>query len=246
MKKCFYCGYEGEFLPYGIPERKGKCPECGTKPRHRFNYYFLKELVPKYLGNNPKNVLEIGPSKPGTKTLPYAHEEMKYTAIDIRELSHHKKLKTPHQFFSMDATSMSFEQNSFDVVFANNVLEFIPDYEKVLDEIYRVLSPRGVFMSTIGIDDRPQTKSAEDFQKANPELVTEEFLVENGSAWYFGLDALEKWKQHHWCPLYGKINEYFSENEGSEFGFKTGDDFLFSFKEEENKQEFIEVLKVRP
>lgn len=47
-----------------------------------------------------------------------------------------------------DLMNLSFHENSFDVVFSNDVLEHVPDVDRALSEVYRVLRPSGVFIST--------------------------------------------------------------------------------------------------
>lgn len=44
---------------------------------------------------------------------------------------------------------LPFQDNSFDVVFVTNTLEHLPDTEKVLAEIYRVLKKGGVILGTM-------------------------------------------------------------------------------------------------
>jgi ubiquinone/menaquinone biosynthesis C-methylase UbiE len=54
-------------------------------------------------------------------------------------------------FCVVDAQNIPFEDNSFEIVIANHMLYHIPDRNKALSEIYRVLKPGGIFYaSTIG------------------------------------------------------------------------------------------------
>lgn len=50
------------------------------------------------------------------------------------------------RIMAMNAEMLGFRENSFDVVFVNEVLEHIPDQEQALDEIHRVLRPGGRFV----------------------------------------------------------------------------------------------------
>jgi len=47
-------------------------------------------------------------------------------------------------FYVMDALDTSFSDNQFDVIICNQMYEHVPDSEKLLDEIYRLLVPGGV------------------------------------------------------------------------------------------------------
>ena len=49
-------------------------------------------------------------------------------------------------FVEGDCTNLPFEDNSFDVITISFGLRNIENYDKALDEIYRVLKPNGLFM----------------------------------------------------------------------------------------------------
>ena len=44
---------------------------------------------------------------------------------------------------AMDLTAMTFDDNSFDAIVCNHVLEHIPDDKKAMKELFRVLKPGG-------------------------------------------------------------------------------------------------------
>ncbi|WP_352419316.1 class I SAM-dependent methyltransferase [Proteiniborus sp.] len=50
------------------------------------------------------------------------------------------------KYLFMDATDMDFEDNSFDIVCMSNTLHHLPDKNKVLNEMKRVLKPGGIFI----------------------------------------------------------------------------------------------------
>jgi hypothetical protein len=57
-----------------------------------------------------------------------------------------------------DATRLSFDDESFDHVVSFEVLEHIPDYERVLQELFRVMRPGGYLLLTAPFGaDRPET-----------------------------------------------------------------------------------------
>lgn len=51
-------------------------------------------------------------------------------------------------FQQIDIQDIPYENNSFDVVIANHMLYHVPDKEKALSEVFRVLKPDGCFYST--------------------------------------------------------------------------------------------------
>ncbi len=60
----------------------------------------------------------------------------------------HKKLNISNvKFVSCSAEDLPFEDASFDLVYSSHVLEHIPDLNKAMQEMARVLKPGGIFMS---------------------------------------------------------------------------------------------------
>ena len=52
-------------------------------------------------------------------------------------------LNSPFAMVKMDITNIEYEDNVFDVIICNHVLEHIPDDRKAMAELYRVLKPGG-------------------------------------------------------------------------------------------------------
>lgn len=50
------------------------------------------------------------------------------------------------RFFEADATELPFEKNEFDLVLSFDVLHHIPNWDKVLDEVSRVLRSNGMYI----------------------------------------------------------------------------------------------------
>lgn len=51
-------------------------------------------------------------------------------------------------FFVADAQDLPFMDNAFDFIYSECVLNLVPDRNKVLQEVHRVLSPGGIFIYT--------------------------------------------------------------------------------------------------
>lgn len=62
------------------------------------------------------------------------------------------------EFMCMDGVSMEFESNSIDVISISNTLHHLPNKEKVLNEMKRVLKPKGLIIINEMISDNQSTK----------------------------------------------------------------------------------------
>ncbi|MEI6580515.1 MAG: class I SAM-dependent methyltransferase, partial [Eubacteriales bacterium] len=51
-------------------------------------------------------------------------------------------------FEQIDIQDIPYENNSFDIVIANHMLYHVPNMEKALSEVFRVLKPDGCFYAT--------------------------------------------------------------------------------------------------
>ncbi|WP_158735602.1 class I SAM-dependent methyltransferase [Alteribacillus sp. YIM 98480] len=75
------------------------------------------------------------------------HKDLHITAIDYsHEMLEKAKAKfqsSSIQFFKMDAQDMHFKDNQFDVVAASLVLSVVPDTDKCMKEMVRILKPDG-------------------------------------------------------------------------------------------------------
>jgi phosphatidylethanolamine/phosphatidyl-N-methylethanolamine N-methyltransferase len=106
-------------------------------------------------------VLEVGV---GTGiSLPYYSSKCRIVGIDIsesmlqvaRQRTAERRLSHVERLMVMDAECLDFEDNSFDVVVAQYVVNTVPHPEIALDEFLRVLRPSGelVIINRIGADD---------------------------------------------------------------------------------------------
>lgn len=102
------------------------------------DHFSLSELITFISNYNLKKqrCLEVGSGRGAFQEL-----VADYTGIDISQsvASHYNK-----PFFVGSAEALPFEDNSFDVVWSITVLEHIPDPQKALEEMRRVLKPGGL------------------------------------------------------------------------------------------------------
>jgi SAM-dependent methyltransferase len=122
-----------KFLPYGRinPRQNALCPNCLSLERHRLVWLYLKEKTAFF--ERQQSVLHIAPEGCFIGRFQNIHRE-KYITAD---------LESPLARVKMDIHKMPFQENTFDVVLCNHVLEHVNDDIQALGEIARVLRPGG-------------------------------------------------------------------------------------------------------
>jgi len=150
--RCYICGNTfNHFSKYSggsknIPEFRKRldlvgsdinnfgCPFCDSHDRERHLFMFfdkidLWESMPNF------SILHFAPEKHLSKKISNLNP-VKYVMADFypKEQSIEK----------IDATKIPYNDNSFDLVICNHVLEHIPDYILAINEAFRVLKPSGI------------------------------------------------------------------------------------------------------
>ena len=95
-----------------------------------------------------KKVLEIGCGI-GMDGIEFAKAGADYTGVDLSDQSirlckkHFELFSQVGNILNTDAENLPFDDNTFDLVYSWGVLHHIPDMQKSIDEVYRVLKPGG-------------------------------------------------------------------------------------------------------
>ncbi|MBN1409451.1 MAG: class I SAM-dependent methyltransferase [Spirochaetales bacterium] len=115
-------------------------------------YDLLIKKINQYMDPS-KNVLEIATGT-GIISLEIARNAKRVCGCDISEemvKTARSKLKntqyTNIEFDVQDAYHLTYEQESFDIVIASNVLHVLIQPEKALQSIHNVLKPKGIFIA---------------------------------------------------------------------------------------------------
>ena len=189
---CWICGNQvAEFEAYGLPSRRGRCPHCGAKPRGRLLGWLLKKVLCPRLPAGAR-LLEAGASKFSVERLltPETLNGCRCTVIDLRRLSHHRRLQSPARFVQMDLTRMGFDAESFDLILCNNTLPYVSDDHRALSEIRRCLKPDG--LAIINTHREPgRTLGVSDHRRLHPELGDDYYAV-NGDQRVYGDDFFDR------------------------------------------------------
>ena len=121
------------FLPYGYesPRENVLSPSTLSLERHRLLWLYLINETDFFTAS--KKVLHFAPEQAFYKRFKKL-QNLSYVTTD---------LNSPLADVKADICSLPFDDNSFDVILCNHVLEHIPDDTKAMKELYRILKPGG-------------------------------------------------------------------------------------------------------
>ncbi len=122
-----------KFLPYGYehPRENVLSPSTLSLERHRLLWLFLKNETDFFI--SAQKVLHFAPEQAFYKRFRKL-KNLDYTTTD---------LNSPLADVKADICDLPFEDNTFDVILCNHVLEHIPDDTKAMSELFRVMKPGG-------------------------------------------------------------------------------------------------------
>jgi SAM-dependent methyltransferase len=121
------------FLSYGYEKQRHNVlsPSTLSLERHRLLWLYLQNETDFFSAE--KKVLHFAPEQCFLKRFKNL-ENLDYTTTD---------LESPIADVKADICNLPFEDNSYDIILCNHVLEHIPDDTKAMQELYRVLKPGG-------------------------------------------------------------------------------------------------------
>jgi SAM-dependent methyltransferase len=146
------------FLPYGYGKQRPNVlsPSTLSLERHRLLWLYLKNET-DFFSRDPETssalrVLHFAPEQCFLKRFRKLNN-LDYTTTD---------LLSPIADIKADICNLPFEDNSYDVILCNHVLEHIPDDTKAMQELYRVMKPGGYGIFQIPQDLNRETTFEDD------------------------------------------------------------------------------------
>lgn len=130
------------FLPYGYGTQRNNVlsPSTLSLERHRLLWLYLQNETDFFTA--PKKVLHFAPEQAFYKLF-RNQKNLEYTTTD---------LFSPLADVKADICNLPFEDNAYDTILCNHVLEHIPDDTKAMQELFRVLKPGGMAILQIPQD----------------------------------------------------------------------------------------------
>ncbi|MBT8268575.1 MAG: class I SAM-dependent methyltransferase, partial [Bacteroidia bacterium] len=122
-----------KFLPYGYLTTRENVlsPSTLSLERHRLLWLYLKNKTDFFKA--PLKVLHFAPEQAFLGRFRKL-KNLDYTTTD---------LNSPIADIKADICDLPFDDNSYDFIICNHVLEHIPDDKKAMSELFRILKPGG-------------------------------------------------------------------------------------------------------
>ena len=153
-----------KFLPYGYGNQRPNVlsPSTLSLERHRLLWLYLKNETDFFTGSH--KVLHMAPEQcfldvfKSMKNLDYVTADLYSPIVDVKA----------------NLLDLPFEDESFDFILCNHVLEHIQDDSKAMSELYRVMRKGGSGIFQVP-QDISREKTYEDFSITEPEERAEHF-----------------------------------------------------------------------
>ena len=171
-----------KFLPYGYGKQRENALSPGTLSleRHRQMWLYLQNET-NFFTQNYK-VLHIAPEQEFLRKFKKM-KNLDYTSAD---------LFSPIVDVKADILDLPFENESFDVIICNHVLEHIDDDRKAMSELYRVMKKGGWGILQVPMKNSLE-KTYEDFTITDPKERQKHFGQYDHVRWY-GMDYFDRLK----------------------------------------------------
>lgn len=172
---CNICGWYGDHFDGAPHSESATCLGCGSIARDRFLYHCWTRRLPY---SRSARVLETSP-RLGPAYRSRMAALVDYLASDYDERAHRANLH-------LDLQAIDLPSENLDVILTAHVLEHVPDTDRALGEIWRVLKPGGVALIAVPV---PQALT---MAPSEPEYHGDKTLV----YWRFGLDLTDRLRDH--------------------------------------------------
>lgn len=212
------------------------CNHCGSLPRQRQVAWFVANKVALSQGSK---VLEIGPAPVQLRYFPNLLREARYTAVDVLPPQGALALAPPHRFLEMEATRLTFSDQSFELILANHVFPFIRSDYQAMSQVHRCLKGKGVALLDAEIS-LPKTRKAAEMAEEDPEKFTADYRRENGTEWVYGEDYLERLEAAGFFPYRVNVAEIAGKEVADAQGFSGT--ILLGFKFRDEAEKFLGAL----
>jgi SAM-dependent methyltransferase len=208
------------FLPYGygIQRNNVLSPSTLSLERHRLLWLYLQHETDFFTATAKKAILHFAPEQAFYKRF-RQQKNLDYTTTD---------LYSPLADVKADICNLPFQDNSYDIILCNHVLEHIPDDTKAMQELYRVLKPDGMAILQIPQDlSRATTFSDDSITDAKERAC---IFGQYDHVRIYGRDYFDKLKSIGFKVIEADYTTKFSAEDIEKYGLAKGEIIPVCFK----------------
>jgi SAM-dependent methyltransferase len=140
--ECPLCGYNGPFqdiAPRTGLRKHAKCPKCSALERQRIQFVVVNDVLRERNTAHLK-MLHFAPEPFFREFFSRRFGQYESADLSMKGVDH-----------NVDLQQLPFADETYDFVFASHVLEHVPDDEKAISEIRRILKPNGIAILPVPI-----------------------------------------------------------------------------------------------
>lgn len=147
------------FKSYGLAEEKNnigwverenaKCIECSSMERHRLQFLYLTNKTNLFDDHQKIKLLHFAPEKAFIDIFSN-RQHIEYIPCDLFPERYNFKDKI--KVLKVNITEIPFQDNFFDVILCNHVLEHVVDDKLAMSELYRVMKKGGWGIFQVPLD----------------------------------------------------------------------------------------------
>ncbi|NOH00273.1 MAG: methyltransferase domain-containing protein [Ignavibacteriae bacterium] len=204
------------FADFGKEKRKNaRCINCGSLERTRLLWKYFADNTELLNSNSKIKLLHFAPEKPFFNEFTKL-KNIEYTPCDLfpNKYNHYK---SNTKITKADITDIPFDDNTFDVVLCNHVLEHISDDRLAMAELFRVMQNGGWGIFQVPIDYKRE------ITYEDPSIISE---AEREKAFgqfdhvrLYGLDYKNRLEESGFKVIADNFIEHYSDEELYKFGF---------------------------
>lgn len=153
FRKCYCCERETAFFQFGATNDGIRCIRCGANPRYELLSKYIRQ--DKIFSDKNYKVVEMDPLSPLKAILENRGCTYLRTFFSLK----HERGSVVSGAQMQDICSMTFENESIDVIITSDVLEHVPDINLALIEIGRVLKKGGAHLFTVPMSEETKCRA---------------------------------------------------------------------------------------